>query len=237
MKKIGLICLAVVLAVGVIGFGYANWSQTLTITEEVNTGDFCVGIRDVGTDDEGPSLADGGALHPSDPPNDGTEDPGYTKNVGSANSVNGVYKCTHEDVDFYEDVTETINNGYPCYRCTITLEFANCGSVPAKGQSVVRTIPPGGDPDGLAQFVVIEGWELIDEAGNEVTGTTVTALEAALQAFQLDPCDTVTLKITKHIIQWVDLNEDGEEDPDEICPQNATCTFVEDVTWVQWNAQ
>jgi len=42
MKKIGLICLAVVLAVGAIGFGYANWSQTLTITEEVNTGDFCL---------------------------------------------------------------------------------------------------------------------------------------------------------------------------------------------------
>ena len=229
MKKIGLICLAVVLAVGAIGFGYANWSQTLTITEEVNTGDFCVGIRDVGTNDEGPSLADGGELYPDPdyPETEGTVDPGYTKNVGSANSVNGTYKCTHEDVDFYEDVTETITNAYPSYRCTITLEFANCGSVPAKGQSFTKATT--NDPDGLAQFVVIEGWEIFDDAGGSVTtGVTVAELETALQAYQLDPCDTMTLTITKHILQDV-----GEV----TCPELGTCTFVETVTWVQWNAQ
>jgi len=229
VKKIGLISLAIVLAVGVIGFGYANWSQTLTITEEVNTGEFIVGIRDVETDDPPPALTEtGGELYPTSA-TEGTLDPGYSKNVASALSENvGELKCTHEGEDFYHEVKETITNGYPSYRCTITLEFANCGSVPAKGQSVVRTIPDGGDPDGLAQFVMIEGWEIFNDAGTSVaTGVTVAELEAALQAYQLDPCDTMQLTITKHIIQDV-----GEVE----CPQNGTCTFVEDVTWVQWNA-
>ena len=37
MKKIGLICLALVLALGVLGVGYAMWDKTLTITGTVST--------------------------------------------------------------------------------------------------------------------------------------------------------------------------------------------------------
>lgn len=39
MKKIGLICLALVLALGGLGVGFAMWSETLTITGTVDTGD------------------------------------------------------------------------------------------------------------------------------------------------------------------------------------------------------
>ena len=38
MKKIGLLCLALVLALGTLGVGYAMWSDTITITGTVNTG-------------------------------------------------------------------------------------------------------------------------------------------------------------------------------------------------------
>jgi len=38
MKKIGLLCLAVVLALGLVGGGFAYWSDTLTITTTVSTG-------------------------------------------------------------------------------------------------------------------------------------------------------------------------------------------------------
>ena len=235
MKKIGFICLALVFALGALGVGFATWSQTLTIEEEVNTGEFCVGILDVGTDDPPPALNEaGGMLYPADS-TEGTLDPGYTKNVASAESENIDEKCIHEDTQYYHKVKETITNGYPSYTCTIELRFANCGTVPAKGSTVTKVVAPGGDPDGLAEFVEITGWNLVDEAGTSVTGTTVAELEAALQAFQLDPCDTVTLFITKHIIQWIDTDGDTVEDADEICPQNATATFVEEITWVQWN--
>jgi hypothetical protein len=92
------------------------------------------------------------------------------------------------------------------------------------------------NPDGLADYVEITGWVIRDDGGTQVaTGTTVAELETALQAYQLDPCDTMQLDITKHIIQWIDVDEDGVEDPDEICPQLGSCTFEEVVTWVNWN--
>ena len=236
MKKIGFICLALVFALGALGVGFATWSQTLTITEEVNTGEFCVGILDVGTDDPPPALSDDdGVLYPATAA-EGTRDPGYTKNVASALSENIDFKCEHEGTDYYHEVKETITNGYPSYTCTITLEFANCGTVPAKGFTVTKVVPAGGDPDGLADYVEITGWVMRNDAGDEVdSGETVAELETALQAYQLDPCDKMQLDITKHIIQWFDINEDGVEDADEICPQNATVTFVEEITWVQWN--
>lgn len=48
MKKVGLILLALVLALGVLGVGYAMWSDTLLISGTVNTG--TVDINVVGLD-------------------------------------------------------------------------------------------------------------------------------------------------------------------------------------------
>lgn len=42
MKKIGLICLALVLALGTMGVGFALWSETLYIDGTVNTGELSV---------------------------------------------------------------------------------------------------------------------------------------------------------------------------------------------------
>jgi len=49
VKKIGLLCLAVVLALGTVGMGFAWWSETLEIGQNpINTGDldatFCDGL-------------------------------------------------------------------------------------------------------------------------------------------------------------------------------------------------
>lgn len=46
-KKVGLIVLVVVLALGALGVGYAVWSQDLTITAQVNTGSFDTKLVDV----------------------------------------------------------------------------------------------------------------------------------------------------------------------------------------------
>ena len=42
MKKTGLLVLSLVLALGALGIGYAAWSQTLTVTGNVNTGSYIV---------------------------------------------------------------------------------------------------------------------------------------------------------------------------------------------------
>jgi len=199
----------------------------------VNTGTFEVGVRDIGTNDEGPALGETwpagtdnvGVLHPLDPPADGTLDPGYSKNVAAARSENGAEKCKHDNVQFYDGVTETIVNGYPSYNCTITLEFANCGTVPAIVESVTPTMVK--DEDGLFAYVEITDWEIRnDDTSVYDSGTGLTELEAELQGYQLDPCDRMQVDITKHIIQEIDT---------VLCPQGAYLKMTEDVKWVQWN--
>ena len=53
MKKIGLLCLALVLALGTLGVGLALWSETLYIEGTVNTGELSVyWTQDIPYDDE-----------------------------------------------------------------------------------------------------------------------------------------------------------------------------------------
>ena len=47
MKKIGLLCLALVLALGTLGVGYAMWSDEVTIEGTVNTGSVEITIEDL----------------------------------------------------------------------------------------------------------------------------------------------------------------------------------------------
>lgn len=42
MKKIGLVCLVVVIALGAMGFGYATWTQALNVTGTLAAGTFDV---------------------------------------------------------------------------------------------------------------------------------------------------------------------------------------------------
>jgi len=47
MKKIGLIAIAIVLALGALGIGYAAWTDVITITGSVNTGSVNLDITGV----------------------------------------------------------------------------------------------------------------------------------------------------------------------------------------------
>lgn len=60
MKKIGLIALIVILSLGIIGVGYALWSQTLHINGTVTAATFDVNFASTGTDPTAP-VGTGGA--------------------------------------------------------------------------------------------------------------------------------------------------------------------------------
>jgi hypothetical protein len=244
-KKFAILALVLVIALVGTGVAYAHWTQTLTITEVVNTGKFCVGIRDVGTNDPPPALNEtNGMVHPTgaDPlatPNEtgtagGTEDPGYNKNVASAKSEDvGTVKCTKNSLNYYEAVKETITNAYPSYSCTITLEAANCGTVPAKLETYTTVITS--DVGGLATFIELTGWEIKVSNDNGVTWTTLgsgsgqTSWETwfSTNKPQLDPCNLMQMVFTKHIQQ---KNYQGT-----LCPQEASVTLTHSATFTQWN--
>lgn len=194
MKKIGLICLAVVLAVGALGLGYADWSQTLYVDGTVQTGTFYVGLRDVGTNDDGitgqstycPYVNDTGL----DPGFDRVdhEQVWYTQNVASCISENysrdgdpagqwveNLVKFNHEGTNFYEKEVITITNAYPSYAPGWLTEIACHGSIPAKISSFTLTPPIEEWPAWIELIKWIkydDGVEVDNGSSHPLPGTT-----------------------------------------------------------------
>ncbi len=136
MKKIGLLVMALVLAMGMLGVGYAMWSETLTIDGTVHTGTVDVEFSQYSNDDGEHGYTTGnvsaGNLDPKvpgtwTPTADPTSNPpGWTgdrevKNVASTNC--GLSENT---------LTITVDNGYPCYFGSVLFDIENVGTIPVK---------------------------------------------------------------------------------------------------------
>jgi hypothetical protein len=156
MKKVGILVLVIVLALGTLGVGYAMWYDTVQVVTTVHTGTLSVAIVDQKSNDPPPhgTAAGGGwftgSLDPAGPhvplpggggwllfarnspptPSSGWSWSGtrYPKNVASAN-------CT-----FTEDtLTITIDNAYPSYGPDIAFAIQNTGNIPVKVYSIKLT--------------------------------------------------------------------------------------------------
>jgi len=139
-------------------------------------------------------------------------DPGYEKNVGSSVVELKDKKGTHGEDIVYEKLKITVNNVYPCYSTTVTAVVANGGTIPVvvNGCPTVNIIS---DPKGLAPFL-------------DVTCSIVDYPKTFWPDMQIDPCQTVTVQCTLHVLQDVDEIE---------CPQNARLEFEVAIEFVQWN--
>jgi hypothetical protein len=142
MKKIGLIAIVVVLALGIIGVGYAAWSQSITVSGTANVGSFGVKFENAASNDAGtandPSSA--GAWTFS-----GTGVPPYTwsgtnlsQNVASTTGVITSVTKTNDTL------TITLTNAYPGYYGSIAADVLNTGSVPVKMTVVQSAVTPSG---------------------------------------------------------------------------------------------
>jgi len=110
MKKIGLLCLALVLALGVMGVGFALWDKTVYIEGTVNTGEVNMEVLSAASDDPSGSI-----------------DPGKDKDVGMTTAQ------INEDK---QRVTVTVTNGYPCYEVYLHFSVQNVGTVPVRLQAI-----------------------------------------------------------------------------------------------------
>jgi predicted ribosomally synthesized peptide with SipW-like signal peptide len=143
MRKLILIALALVLAMGALGVGYASWTDKVTVGGPVTTGSVCAKWTTV-TSQDGPTgpppwVVGVGNGDPNldvtaitDNPNGW---PTYTvlyktdKNVAST-VITGMFTNT---------VTITVNNAYPLYMNDMEVEFTNCGTIPVTLESIVIT--------------------------------------------------------------------------------------------------
>jgi hypothetical protein len=234
MKKIGLLSLALILALGALGVGYATWTDTVSVTGTVYTGTVEVGILDTGTNDPGPgqyfmddSQADFSAdprVEPQDPWNSAPVFVTPDKDTASCNSYNlEPVKCTLDSgVAYYQTVYERIDHAYPFYAPTMYLQIASCGCVPVKIDDVAITGTYGYwadvspciiwawtiDPpeDGVA---TVSGWGTLDD------------LIAALDHFQIEENEVLYLDLTEIFL--------------ECTPQGVYAGFDLTFTASQWN--
>lgn len=145
MKKIGLLCLAVVLALGVMGGALAYWNETLEIVGTVNTGELDVQFSEQASNDPSNDSLESG----KDPSECGTwafstiGDPEtwdwtgtrYDYDVASIDCELVADDEGDENGD-YQTLTITIDNAYPCYYGNIAFTIDNLGSIPAKVESI-----------------------------------------------------------------------------------------------------
>jgi predicted ribosomally synthesized peptide with SipW-like signal peptide len=142
MKKIGLIALIVVLSLGIIGVGYAAWTQTLNVSGTVTAATFGVKFENAASNDAGTAV---------DPSNagswtfSGTGIPPYTwsgtnltQNVASTTGVITTVTKTNDTL------TITLTNAYPGYFGSVAADVLNTGTVPVKMTAVQSAITPSG---------------------------------------------------------------------------------------------
>jgi hypothetical protein len=212
MKRFGIIIVSLVLALGVLGVGYAAWFDTLTITGTVETGIVCLDWYDPFNFDE---CVDPPATN-EDFNLDLVRYPNWTSGPPPWIQVDKDVACTEwEIIDEGKTLLVTIHNGYPLYYADLELHAHNCGTLPLKlGDPVIEP---------LNFTLASEPWT--PNNGGEIY---VDLAWAEGQAIQLEPCDDTSVSLIIIIQQIAEQNRNGEH-------QDGPYQFT--LTWhgIQWN--
>ncbi len=234
-KKLLIIVLALVIALAGLGVGLAKWSETLTITSTVNTGEVAVEIQEAFTDDD--NIV-------NDVTKDELDDGTYgDPKASEPNAPRGDKNVGRSYAEVVDELTGrvTIDEGYPCYYTTAYFLIHNSGSIPVKIQGVWEhcNVDHWVSWDGGATWVRMPAstWypvvpctiKLIDFGYTDDTGVLrrdgvadlsvhITGIEFGKQ---LEYCETVLMDVDIHVEQGA--------------AEKATYSFDEQVEFVQWN--
>ena len=215
MKKIGLLCLALVLALGALGVGYAMWQDTVTIEGTVNTGSVDLDIVELSSTwvykvpGEDPEIV---VNHARIPGIHATADPNAPANgILVASATADIVSLT----DYADNiVTMTFDNIFPTNEpimADVMLHYT--GSIPAH-VNVSETF--GGDD--LSPYLV-QYWLLsTDDGANWVPLET--------EMLQLHQCNLLWLTV---YLDPALLQAAGKD------AQGLSGTFTKTITVYQWN--
>ena len=207
MKKIGLICLAFVLAMGGFGVSYALWSDTLYLDTTVETGT-------VEWEYLRPPIAPG---EPPRPPivtqdDQGDDPPDFIKDVAS---TGWLYVDSDGDGDF-DTLELTISNAYPGYTNHCAFWVHGKGSVPLHIERVYFIVN-----DIVIETLTANGGVLMDLGAGAIPGDDVYVYWGDSFGTQLHACDYADMSFDITILQPA--------------PQGATMTFQIEIEAVQYN--
>jgi predicted ribosomally synthesized peptide with SipW-like signal peptide len=208
MKKIGIICLALVVALGGLGIGYAAWTDSVTVTGTVNTGNVDIDVVDYsgtyvwktpGYDDED---SQGSTIY------DVTIESGWMSDIGDPAAILGVIDafpnngngltdpvaCATAVAGAENEVVVTFDNLFPCINFSADFLLHYNGSVPVK--VYMENVAITGIDAALA--TITYKWYESDADGNQ--GNEIVDI----LGYQLHKCDYVLVKIVIHVTQTQD---------------------------------
>lgn len=216
MKKIGLVFLALVVALGSLGAAYAMWSDKITVDTNISTGTVCIDIS-------GQRVMD----HYAPPPYYPTDTPDYTCNPGFVSDpVKGDFWELDKNVSWGEcnivdgNMFVTLYNTYPCNFNEIGAYVRNCGTIPVKIWKTQVLLPDGAG-----------GWALLgefDDTGEyfafDINGDGAPDIEVTYGdnfGTQLEPGERAEISYWIHTLQ--------------ASPEDATFSFQFKIFAVQYN--
>ncbi|NQT31569.1 MAG: hypothetical protein HQ588_04470 [Deltaproteobacteria bacterium] len=213
MKKFGILCLALVIALGALGVGYAAWTDTVFITGTVNTGELCMAFADCNLLDDDQPVNPGG-----DYP---TANPDYTCNNGFAfETEEGYFWELDKNVAWGEQLISqdgktlevTLHNAYPCNFNELGFYVLNCGTIPLKidhilinGQPFSTGVPYvqiDFNQDGYYDFEIQWGNNWGAQIDPDGRSPEFSFWMHTLQPCPQDQLDTLTFTIEIVGVQW-----------------------------------
>jgi hypothetical protein len=130
MKKLGLIALTLVLVLGLMGIGYAAWTEVLVINGTVNTGNLDATYT-TGTND--PAQTNDPLTGQWSGNNGLVWAPSTHAGYDAAMTTIGVVTTNDETSTETNVATITVTDAYPGYKSSVALCITNTGTVPFKG--------------------------------------------------------------------------------------------------------
>jgi hypothetical protein len=137
MKKIGLLALALVLALGTLGVAYAMWWDDLTISGSISTNTVSIGFTEFDCTEKYECPVGSGVFYNGE--YEGKDVATVTCGYGGGSYFTD--ECT--DLSGYKVGSVTIEDGYPCHWTFITFVIKNLGTTP----------------------VIIQQWQPVDPTG------------------------------------------------------------------------
>lgn len=174
MKKLGIMCLILLFAVGLVGPGYAWWSDTVTAKKHLESGAFELGIRvlddckeDSSQNGKGKKAAEEGYLQPMD----------------------GPYKFKLDGVQYAESVHASVY-GTPSFSPVYSVEIANGGSIPARIDEFY--VEWNGD---IEDDIQVKKWTVTSPEGLKEKGKDLTALKDFTRGMIIDPEQKINIEM------------------------------------------
>ncbi|MFO7995916.1 MAG: SipW-dependent-type signal peptide-containing protein [Dehalococcoidia bacterium] len=200
MKKLGLLSLALVLALGALGIGYAAWTDQVTIEGTVTTGTLSLqAIAYSGT--QVFKMEDGGALKVEWQNREGVP-PAWPDDAIQLVADSGA----RPGVDDERDVVVWFNNLFPCFEYKANVKLHCAGSVPIHVKA--ELLPLDEETEQLMAdiiqhggYVKVEGWlwNSLDEDEEDAV------LVDPCNFIQMHNCDILKLVLIIYIPQHDDL--------------------------------